>query len=55
MTNKINVQLGADFDFLGLKGDIDLYMDPATRVLVQVSGKADYIGRTDIKLKEVSF
>ena len=44
-----------DFDFLGLKGDIDLYMDPATRVLVQVSGKADYIGRTDIKLKEVSF
>lgn len=44
-----------DFDFLGLKGDIDLYMDPATRVLLQVSGKADYIGRTDIKLKEVTF
>lgn len=44
-----------DFDFLGLKGDIDLYVDPDTRVLVQVSGKADYIGHTDIKLKEVSF
>ncbi len=44
-----------DFDFLGLKGDIDLYMDPATRVLLQVSGNADYIGRTDIKLQEVTF
>ena len=44
-----------DFDFLGLKGDIDLYMDPASRVLVQISGKADYIGRTDIKLKEATF
>jgi len=47
---------GADeFDFLGLKGDIDLYLDPDSRVLVQISGKADYVGHTDIKLKEVSF
>ena len=47
---------GADeFDFLGLKGDIDLYLDPDNRVLVQISGKADVIGHTDIKLIEVSF
>ncbi len=44
-----------DFDFLGLKGDIHLYMEPSTRVLLQISGKADIIGRTDIKLKEVVF
>ena len=43
------------FDFLGLKGDIDLYMDPTTRVLLQISGKANIIGHTDITLKEVVF
>ena len=43
------------FDFLGLKGDIHLYMDPVTRVLLQISGKADIIGHTDITLKEVVF
>lgn len=45
----------ADFDFLGLKGDIHLYMEPTSRVLLQISGKADIIGHTDIKLKEVVF
>jgi hypothetical protein len=44
-----------DFEFLGMKGDIDLYIDPDTRVLVQISGNADIIGYTDIKLKEVTF
>ena len=44
-----------DFDFLGMKGDIDLYIDPETRILVQISGKADIIGHTDIKLQEVKF
>ena len=46
---------GGDFDFLGLKGDIHLYLEPQTRVLLQISGKADIIGKTDIKLKEVVF
>ena len=46
---------GDKFDFLGLKGDIHLYMDPVTRVLLQISGKADIIGHTDITLKEVVF
>ena len=44
-----------DFDFLGLKGDIDLYLDPETRVLVQISGDAAIIGYTDIKLQAVTF
>lgn len=44
-----------DFDFLGMKGDIDLYIDPDTRVLVQISGIADILGYTDIQLKEVTF
>lgn len=44
-----------DFDFLGMKGDIDLYIDPDTRVLVQISGNADIVGYTDIQLKEVTF
>ncbi|UCB54571.1 MAG: hypothetical protein JSW45_11600 [Thiotrichales bacterium] len=44
-----------NFELLGLKGDIDLYMDPETRVLVQVSGKLDIVGYKDIKLKAVTF
>ena len=44
-----------DFDLLGLKGDIDLYLDPETRVLVQISGKIDIVGYTDIKLQSVTF
>jgi len=44
-----------DFDFLGLKGDIHLYLDPTNRVLLQISGKADIIGYTDIKLNKVVF
>jgi len=43
------------FDFLGLKGDIHLYLDPVSRVLLQISGKADIIGHTDITLKHVVF
>lgn len=44
-----------DFELLGLKGDIDLYLDPETRVLIQISGAVDIIGYTDVKLKAVSF
>ena len=44
-----------DFELLGLKGDIDLYLDPETRVLVQISGTVDIVGYTDIKLKAVTF
>lgn len=43
------------FEFLGLKRDIDLYLDPDSRILLQISGVADIIGRMDIKLKQVVF
>jgi hypothetical protein len=39
-----------EFVFLGVKGDIRLYIHPKTRIPLQVSGDADYIGQTDITL-----
>ncbi|MBN1848350.1 MAG: hypothetical protein JW932_07175 [Deltaproteobacteria bacterium] len=44
-----------EFELLGLKKDIHLYMDPRTRVLLQISGRSDIVGRMDIKLKKVIF
>jgi hypothetical protein len=44
-----------DFEFLGLKGDIDLFLETSTRILVQISGKTDILGYTEIKLREVTF
>ena len=51
----IDPAMQGDFDFLGLKGDIDLYLDPKTRVLVQISGTVDIVGYTDILLREATF
>ena len=42
-----------DFVFLGVKGDINIYLDPHSHIPLQVSGKADYIGHTDISLSQV--
>jgi hypothetical protein len=44
----------AEFEFLGLRGDIGLYIDPETRVLVQMSGKIKVVGAGDVKLTEVT-
>ena len=51
----IDASAEGDFDFLGLKGEIDLYLDPKTRVLVQISGSLEIIGYTDVKLRAVTF
>ena len=51
----IDPAMQGDFDFLGLKGDIDLYLDPKTRVLVEISGTVDIVGYTDILLREATF
>lgn len=40
-------------DFMALKGDLDLYLDPANRLVVQLSGKAEVVGSLDIKLRKV--
>jgi hypothetical protein len=39
-----------EFVFLGVKGDISIYIHPETRIPLQVSGEADYIGHADITL-----
>lgn len=39
-------------DFMALKGDLDLYLDPASRLVVQLSGKAEVVGALDIKLRK---
>jgi hypothetical protein len=44
-----------DFSFLGLKGDFDIFIDKATRLPVQVSGKISVFGKIDIKLQAVSY
>ncbi len=41
----------ASFQFLGLKGDVEIFLDPATRLPVQVSGSTGVLGRLDVKLR----
>jgi len=41
-----------DFVFLGVKGDITIYIHPQSHIPLQVSGEADYIGHTNIKLSQ---
>jgi len=43
------------FSLLGYKGDIDLYIDLKRHVIVQLSGKADYLGKVSFHLNEVIF
>lgn len=43
-----------EFVFLGVKGDISIYIHPQTRIPLQVSGKADYIGHTNITLSRAT-
>lgn len=44
---------GDDFKFLGIEGDVELHLDPQTRALVQISGKAPYAGKLRFVLTEV--
>ena len=44
-----------DFQFLGYNGDVQLYIDPVRRVIVQMSGKYDYLGNVDIRLQELDY
>jgi len=44
-----------EFSFLGLKGNFDIFIDKASRIPVQVSGKISTFGKVDIKLYEVEF
>jgi len=40
-----------DLEVMGLKGEISMYIDEVTRLLLQISGEIDIAGDVDIKLK----
>ena len=42
-----------EFEFLGLKGDLEFYIDTEKRLLVQLSGGVDIVGTVDIVLNKV--
>ncbi len=42
---------GSDFKLLGLEGDIDIYLEPRTRVPLMVSGKVDVVGTVRLRLR----
>jgi len=44
-----------DFEIMGLKGDLSLYVDAKSGLLVQLSGDVDYLGRVDIVLVKAEF
>jgi hypothetical protein len=41
------------FSFLGLNGDFDVYIEKASRIPVQVSGRVAAFGNVDIRLQKV--
>jgi hypothetical protein len=41
------------FSFLGLNGDFDVYIEKASRIPVQVSGRVTALGNVDIRLQKV--
>jgi hypothetical protein len=40
-------------ELLGLRGDLDLWIDPVHRYPLQIAGKVAYVGRVKIRLQEV--
>ena len=48
-------QAPEEFSILGLNGDFDIFIDKATQLPVQISGKILSFGKIDIKLQEVEF
>lgn len=48
------VEPGSTFEFLGLQGDIEIFVDPELRVPVEVVGRIPYAGRTRVGLSTVT-
>jgi len=44
---------GEEFELLGLK-DLEVFLDPATRVPLELRGKVDFFGRVDFELKRLT-
>jgi hypothetical protein len=43
-----------DFEFLGLRGDVEIFLDKATRVPLQVSGRVPVAGKVDVRVQRVA-
>lgn len=44
-----------EFSFMGLKGDFEIYLDPVSRLPLQVSGQIPRIGKIHIRLQSVQY
>jgi hypothetical protein len=44
---------GDELDFLGLEGEIELFLHPEKRLLLEVRGKAPVLGKVQVQLREV--
>lgn len=43
----------SDFELLGLQGDVEIYLDPDTRVPVRIAGRVPKLGRLEVELTAV--
>jgi hypothetical protein len=43
-----------EFEFLGLKDDINIYVEPESRLVLEVSGKAPIVGNVVIRLEQAT-
>jgi hypothetical protein len=42
-----------DFEFLGLRGDVEIFLEPARRLPLQIAGDLRYAGRGRVRLQRV--
>jgi len=42
-----------DFEFLGLRGDVEVFLEPARRIPLQISGNIRYVGKGHVRLQRV--
>ena len=42
-----------DFEFLGLRGDVDVYLDSVRRIPLQISGNIKFVGKGHVRLQRV--
>ncbi len=52
MGESLTAEEGEPFEFLGLHGDIDMLLEPESRIVLQLSGKAPMVGDVTVKLKQ---
>ena len=48
------VDTGSEFELLGLRGDVSMYLDPETGAFLQMTGKIKVVGTIHIKLQSVT-